>query len=59
MLFFCSLAGFAFAKLRFRGSNALMIVVILTLTVPNQLGMVALYIMMGKLPSQRGRWNGT
>ncbi len=37
-LFFCSLAGFAFAKLRFRGSNALMVVVILTLTVPNQLG---------------------
>jgi cellobiose transport system permease protein len=53
-LFFCSLAGFAFAKLRFRGSRALMIVVILTLTVPNQLGVVALYIVMGKLG-----WNGT
>jgi cellobiose transport system permease protein len=54
VLFFCSLAGFAFAKLRFRGRNALMIVVILTLTVPNQLGVVALYILMGKLG-----WNGT
>ena len=54
MLFFCSLAGFAFAKLRFRGRNALMFVVILTLTVPNQLGVVALYILMGKLG-----WNGT
>jgi cellobiose transport system permease protein len=54
ILFFCSLAGFAFAKLRFRGSNALMIVVILTLTVPNQLAVVALYIVMGKLG-----WNGT
>jgi cellobiose transport system permease protein len=53
-LFFCSLAGFAFAKLRFRGSRALMIIVILTLTVPNQLGVVALYIVMGKLG-----WNGT
>jgi cellobiose transport system permease protein len=53
-LFFCSLAGFAFAKLRFRGRNPLMIVVILTLTVPNQLGVVALYILMGKLG-----WNGT
>ncbi|MEU8814154.1 carbohydrate ABC transporter permease [Actinoplanes sp. NPDC048796] len=53
-LFFCSLAGFAFAKLRFRGRNALMVVVILTLTVPNQLGVVALYIVMGKL-----QWNGT
>jgi cellobiose transport system permease protein len=54
VLFFCSLAGFAFAKLRFRGRNALMVVVILTVTVPNQLGVVALYILMGKLG-----WNGT
>ncbi|MEU4157683.1 carbohydrate ABC transporter permease [Actinoplanes sp. NPDC026670] len=52
-LFFCSLAGFAFAKLRFKGNNILMFVVILTLTVPNQLGVVALYILMGKLG-----WNG-
>lgn len=53
-LFFCSLAGFAFAKLRFGGRDPLMVVVILTLTVPNQLGVVALYILMGKLG-----WNGT
>ena len=53
-LFFCSLAGFAFAKLRFPGRNKLMFVVILTLTVPNQLGVVALYILMGKIG-----WNGT
>jgi cellobiose transport system permease protein len=54
VLFFCSLSGFAFAKLRFRGRNGLMFIVILTLTVPNQLGVVALYILMGKLG-----WNGT
>lgn len=54
MLFFCSLAGFAFAKLRFAGSRWLMLFVVLTLTVPNQLGVVALYIVMGKLG-----WNGT
>lgn len=54
VLFFCSLAGFAFAKLRFRGRNLLMVIVVLTLTVPNQLGVVALYIIMGKLG-----WNGT
>lgn len=53
-LFFCSLAGFAFAKLRFKGSNVLMFIVILTLTVPNQLGVVALFIVMGELG-----WNGT
>lgn len=54
VLFFCSLAGFAFAKLRFAGSRWLMLFVVLTLTVPNQLGLVALYIVMGKLG-----WNGT
>jgi cellobiose transport system permease protein len=53
-LLFCSLAGFAFAKLRFRARSALMIFVILTLTIPNQLGVVALYIVMGELG-----WNGT
>jgi cellobiose transport system permease protein len=53
VLFFCSLAGFAFAKLRFRGRNVLMVVLIATLAVPNQLGVVALYIFMGKLG-----WNG-
>ena len=58
MLFFCSLAGFAFAKLRFKGRNALMVIVILTLTVPNQLGVVALYILMGYMPGPEGGWNG-
>ncbi|MEV4542349.1 carbohydrate ABC transporter permease [Micromonospora echinaurantiaca] len=54
VLFFCSLAGFAFAKLRFAGSRWLMLFVVLTLTVPNQLAVVALYIVMGELG-----WNGT
>jgi len=60
VLFFCSLAGFAFAKLRFRGSHALMVFIVLTLTIPNQLGIVALYIIMSKLPwGQEGQtWNG-
>lgn len=58
VLFFCALAGFAFAKLRFKGRNALMVMVILTMTVPNQLGVVALYILMGKMPGEGG-WNGT
>lgn len=53
VLFFCSLAGFAFAKLRFRGRDPLMLLLIITLAVPSQLGSVALYIVMGKLG-----WNG-
>lgn len=42
-LFFCSLAGFAFAKLRFRGRNPLFLLVVLTLTIPAQLGIVGAY----------------
>ena len=59
VLFFCALAGFAFAKLRFKGRNALMVMIILTVTIPNQLGIVALFIVMGKLPWFDGEsWNG-
>jgi cellobiose transport system permease protein len=49
VLLFCSLAGFAFAKLRFRGRNALLLVVIATMLVPTQLGIIPLYILMSKL----------
>jgi cellobiose transport system permease protein len=47
-LLFCSLAGFAFAKLRFRGRSALMLVVIGTMMWPVQLGIIPLYIEMQK-----------
>jgi cellobiose transport system permease protein len=49
VLFFCSLAGFAFAKLHFPGRNALLVLLIATMTIPNQLGQVALYIIVSKL----------
>ncbi|HEX2315841.1 MAG TPA: carbohydrate ABC transporter permease [Thermomonospora sp.] len=44
---FATLAGFAFAKLRFRGRNALLLAVIATMMVPVQMGIIPLYIMMG------------
>lgn len=44
-----SLAGFAFAKLRFRGRGALLMVVIGTMMIPVQLGLVPLYMLMGTL----------
>jgi cellobiose transport system permease protein len=45
-----TLAGFAFAKLRFRGSTALLAVILLTMAVPlQQIGIVPLYIMMVEL----------
>ena len=45
---FSTLAGFAFAKLRFRGRNALLLIIIGTMMVPTQLGIVPLYLMMAK-----------
>ena len=43
-----TLAGFAFAKLRFKGSAGLLVAVIATMAVPVQLGIVPLYILMQK-----------
>ena len=48
-MFFCTLAGFAFAKLRFRGRRALFVVVIATMMIPQQLGIVPLYMIMAKI----------
>jgi len=45
-MFFCSLAGFAFAKLAFRGRSALLVAVIATMAIPSQLGIVPLYMIM-------------
>lgn len=44
-----TLAGFAFAKLRFRGRNGLLLFVIASMAVPTQLGIVPLFIVMAKL----------
>lgn len=49
VVFFSSLAGFAFAKLRFRGRNALLLVIIATMMVPTQLGVIPLYMLMSEL----------
>ncbi|MFV2021073.1 carbohydrate ABC transporter permease [Micromonospora sp. LOL_023] len=48
-VFFGSLAGFAFAKLRFRGKNALLLVVLASMMIPIQLGVLPLYILMSEL----------
>jgi cellobiose transport system permease protein len=44
----CTLAGFAFAKLRFRGSNVLLAICIGTMMVPTQMGVIPLYMLMAK-----------
>lgn len=49
VVFFATLAGFAFAKLTFRGRNGLLLFVVATMMVPTQLGVIPLYILMAKL----------
>ncbi|MFD7692660.1 carbohydrate ABC transporter permease [Streptomyces sp. NPDC059805] len=46
---FATLAGFAFAKLRFKGRNILLMLVIGTMMVPPQLGVVPLFMLMSEL----------
>ncbi|BCJ67241.1 carbohydrate ABC transporter permease [Polymorphospora rubra] len=48
-VFFGSLAGFAFAKLKFRGKNAMLLVILASMMVPIQLGVLPLYILMAEL----------
>jgi cellobiose transport system permease protein len=45
----CTLAGFAFAKLRFRGANILLAVCVATMMVPLQMGVIPLYMLMARL----------
>jgi len=45
----CTLAGFAFAKLRFRGRGPLLGIVIGTMMVPTQLGIIPLFVLIAKL----------
>jgi len=56
VVLFSTLAGFAFAKLRFRGSKGLLVFVIATMAVPTQLGVVPLFIVMSKLGWTGSLW---
>ncbi|HEX6365118.1 MAG TPA: carbohydrate ABC transporter permease [Agromyces sp.] len=51
---FSTLAGYAFAKLRFRGRDGLMVFVIATMAIPTQLGIIPLFMVMRQLG-----WTGT
>lgn len=54
VVFFSALAGFAFAKLRFRGRNWLLLAIIGTMMVPTQLAIIPLYDLM-----QTWGWNAS
>ncbi|HET8786109.1 MAG TPA: carbohydrate ABC transporter permease [Candidatus Limnocylindrales bacterium] len=53
-LVFGSLAGYAFARLRFPGREALFLIVLATLMIPDQLRVVPVYLMFNALGMTRG-----
>jgi cellobiose transport system permease protein len=54
VVLFSTLAGFSFAKLNFKGRNAMLVMLIATMMVPTQLGIIPLYLLMAKI-----EWTGT
>ncbi|GHG57832.1 sugar ABC transporter permease [Flavimobilis marinus] len=46
VVMFSTLAGYSFAKLRFRGRKPLLVFVVATMAIPTQLGVVPLFIVM-------------
>ncbi len=48
-LVFCSLAGYAFARMKFRGSTAIFLLILFTLIIPFQLTMIPTFIVMDEL----------
>lgn len=49
VLFLCSLAGFAFAKLHFPGRNILFVFILATMMVPPQLSLIPQYMIIAEL----------
>lgn len=56
VVMFATLAGYSFAKLRFRGRRPLLVFVIATMAVPTQLGVVPLFIVMRELGLVGSLW---
>lgn len=56
VVFLSVLAGFAFARLRFRGRAVLLTFVVATMAVPTQLGVVPLFIVMRELGLTGSLW---
>jgi len=49
VLFLSSLAGYAFAKLKFKGKNVLFVFILVTMMIPPQLGLIPSYLIITKL----------
>jgi cellobiose transport system permease protein len=48
-VFFSAIAGFAFAKLNFKGQKFMVLFVILTMMLPSQLGIIPLFILISQM----------
>lgn len=55
-VFFSVLAGYSFAKLRFRGRNVLLTIVVGTMTIPQQLTVIPLYVLANKTGLYGSLW---
>lgn len=56
-LFFCSLAGFAFAKYEFPGKSWLFFFVVGTLTIPTEVGAIPMFLIMRQLNLINSLWS--
>lgn len=56
-LFFCSIAGFAFAKFRFRGRELLFYIILVTMLVPEEIGVIPLFVIMRELSLVDSLWS--
>jgi cellobiose transport system permease protein len=48
-IFFCTFAGYAFAKLKFKGQKQFFAFILLTMMIPGQLGIIPMYILVTRL----------
>lgn len=55
-LYFAALAGFGFAKYNFRGKNILFILVLATMMIPGQLGIIGFYQLVAKFNMLNTYW---
>jgi len=55
-LFFCSMAGYAFAKLRFAGRDSIFIFLMATLMIPGQITMIPVFMFLKKLGLLNSYW---
>ena len=55
-LFFCALAGFAFAKYKFKGKEFFFMIVLSTLMIPLQVTMIPVFVIASKLGIRNTLW---